>query len=122
MTFKNAYDRAQAAIEKVRSIAAQIDSLLGSGNEEDVTQALALEPALDEAQTAAESATALYDKLTASGKFAENKASLFVPASPEAAKQSGDTKQVTRAEFARMNPVDQAAFTRSGGVITDKEE
>lgn len=122
MTFKNAYDRAQAAVEKVRAIAQQIDDLLGTGTEEDVTQALALEPALDEARAAAESATALYDRLTDSGKFAESKATLFAPASPEAAKQNGEGKQVTRAEFTRMSPADQSAYVRSGGVVTDKEE
>ena len=120
-TFKSAYDLAQKRVQIVNNLAQEIDSLLG-GTEEDVSAALALEPALDEAQAEAQKALDLYNKLTQASNLAESSASLFVPVS-EAAAESGAAKNtMTREEFDGMNTSEKAAFMKRGGKVTEEKE
>ena len=120
-TFKSAYDLAQKRVQAVNDKAQEIETLLG-GTEEDVSAALALEPALDEAQAEAEKALDLYNKLTKADELADSTASLFVPVS-EAAAESGAAKNtMTREEFDGMNINDRTKFMLNGGKVTDKEE
>ena len=120
-TFKSAYDLAQKRVQIVNNLAQEIDSLLG-GTEEDVSAALALEPALDEAQAEAQKAIDLYNKLTKADELADSTASLFVPVS-EAAAESGAAKNtMTREEFDGMNTSEKAAFMKRGGKVTEEKE
>ncbi len=120
-TFKSAYDLAQKRVQAVNEKAQEIETLLG-GTEEDVNAALALEPALDEAQAEAQKALDLYNKLTKAGDLAESAASLFVPVS-EAAGEAGSAKNtMTREEFDGMSINDRTKFMLNGGRVTDKEE
>jgi hypothetical protein len=120
-TFKSAYDLAQKRVQAVNDKAQEIETLLG-GTEEDVNAALALEPALDEAQAEAQKAINLYNKLTKAGDLAESTAGLFVPVS-EAAAEVGTVKNtMTREEFDGMNIYDRTKFMLNGGKVTDEEE
>ena len=120
-TFKSAYDLAQKRVQVVNDKAQEIETLLG-GTEEDVNAALALEPALDEAQAEAQKAIDLYNKLTKEGDLADSTASLFVPVS-EAAAEVGTVKNtMTREEFDGMNTSEKAAFMKRGGKVTEEKE
>ena len=120
-TFKSAYDLAQKRIQAVNDKAQEIETLLG-GTEEDVNAALALEPALDEAQAEAQKAIDLYNKLTKAGDLADSTASLFVPVS-EAAAEVGTVKNtMTREEFDGMSSGAKAKFMSEGGKVTEEEK
>ena len=120
-TFKSAYDLAQKRVQIVNNLAQEIDSLLG-GTEEDVSAALALEPALDEAQAEAQKALDLYNKLTQASNLAESSASLFVPVSEAAAESEAAKNTMTREEFDGMNTSEKAAFMKRGGNVTEEKE
>ena len=120
-TFKSAYDLAQKRVQIVNNLAQEIDSLL-SGTEEDVSAALALEPALDEAQAEAQKALDLYNKLTQASNLAESSASLFVPVSEAAAESEAAKNTMTREEFDGMNTSEKAAFMKRGGKVTEEKE
>ena len=120
-TFKSAYDLAQKRIQVVNEKAQEIETLLG-GTEEDVTTALALEPALDEAQAEAQKAVDLYNKLTKAGEFADSTASLFVPVSEAAAEVGAVKTTMTREAFDGMNYSDKIAFLGRGGKVTEEKE
>lgn len=120
-TFKSAYDLAQKRVQIVNNLAQEIDSLLG-GTEEDVSAALALEPALDEAQAEAQKALGLYNKLTQASNLAESSASLFVPVSEAAAESEAAKNTMTREEFDGMNTSEKAAFMKRGGKVTEEKE
>jgi hypothetical protein len=119
--FKNAYDHAQKKVQAVKEVSGQIETLLGTGQEEDEAKALELESALDVAQAEAEKAIALYKKLNA-GNSGEDVAELFVPVSDEAAKQAGESKTMTRQEFDGKNSSEKAAFMGRGGKVTEEKE
>lgn len=120
-TFKSAYDLAQKRVQAVNDKAQEIETLLG-GTEEDVNAALALEPALDEAQAEAEKALNLYNKLTKAGELAESTASLFVPVSEAAAEVGAAKNTMTREEFDGMNISERAKFMANGGKVTEEKE
>jgi uncharacterized membrane protein YdbT with pleckstrin-like domain len=120
-TFKSAYDLAQKRIQVVNEKAQEIENLLG-GTEEDVTTALALEPALDEAQAEAQKAIDLYNKLTKAGDLADSAAGLFVPVSEAAAETSAAKTTMTREAFDGMNYSDKIAFLDRGGKVTEEKE
>ena len=118
--FKSAYDLAQKRIQVVNEKAQEIETLLG-GAEEDVTTALALEPALDEAQAEAQRAIDLYNKLTKAGDLADSAAGLFVPVSEAAAEPSAATT-MTREAFDGMKYSDKIVFLERGGKVTEEKE
>ena len=120
-TFKSAYDLAQKRVQAVNDKAQEIETLLG-GTEEDVSAALALEPALDEAQAEAQKALDLYNKLTQASNLAESSASLFVPVSEAAAESEAAKNTMTREEFDGMNTSEKAAFMKRGGKVTEEKE
>lgn len=120
-TFKSAYDLAQKRIQVVKDKAQEIETLLG-GTEEDVIAALALEPALDEAQAEAENTITLYNKLTKAGELADSAASLFVPVSDAAAQMGAAKTTMTREEFDGMSSGAKAKFMSEGGKITEEEK
>ena len=120
-TFKSAYDLAQKRVQAVNDKAQEIETLLG-GTEEDVSAALALEPALDEAQAEAQKALGLYNKLTQASNLAESSASLFVPVSEAAAESEAAKNTMTREEFDGMNTSEKAAFMKRGGKVTEEKE
>ena len=120
-TFKSAYDLAQKRVQAVNDMAQEIETLLG-GTEEDVNAALALEPALDEAQAEAQKALDLYNKLTQASNLAESSASLFVPVSEAAAESEAAKNTMTREEFDGMNTSEKAAFMKRGGKVTEEKE
>lgn len=120
-TFKSAYDLAQKRVQAVNDKAQEIETLL-SGTEEDVNAALALEPALDEAQAEAQKALDLYSKLTQASDLAESTASLFVPVSEAAAESEAAKNTMTREEFDGMNTSEKAAFMKRGGKVTEEKE
>lgn len=120
-TFKSAYDLAQKRAQAVNEKAQEIETLL-AGTEEDVNAALALEPALDEAQAEAQKAIDLYNKLTKAGDFADSTASLFVPVSEAAAEIEAAKSTMTREEFDGMNFSEKTAFMKRGGKVTEEKE
>ena len=120
-TFKSAYDLAQKRVQAVNDKAQEIETLLG-GTEEDVSAALALEPALDEAQAEAQKALDLYNKLTQASNLAESSASLFVPVSEAAAESEAAKNTMTREEFDGMNTSERAKFMANGGKVTEEKE
>ncbi len=120
-TFKSAYDLAQKRVQAVNEKAQEIETLL-AGTEEDVNDALALEPALDEAQAEAQKAIDLYKKLTKAGDFADSAASLFVPVSEAAAEIEAAKNTMTREEFDGMTISEKTAFMKRGGKVTEEKE
>lgn len=114
------YDAVNAAEAEVQRVAHEIDTLFCEGTEESKAKALALRPALDEAQAKHAEAVQLYESMQLANRpndIAKN----FVPATstqPEPADGSQPTV-ISREEYNRMSLVDRANFIRSGGTLED---
>lgn len=111
-------DAANAADQEVKRIAGEIDAHFQEGTDEGKAQALALRPALDEAQNKANEAAAMYESL----KRAAQPSNLadFVPVSQTPPTPDADPAGVmTRHEFEALNPIEQRRYALSGGRVTD---
>lgn len=112
-------DAVIAADAEVHRVANDLDTLFCQGTDESKAQALALRPALDEAEAKHAEALNLYEamqKANRPNEIAKN----FVPVSttqPEAANQQPTV--IKRSEYDRMDLVSRARFVRSGGTLED---
>lgn len=120
LDLKPYFDAVNAAEAEVQRIAHDVDALFSQGTDESKAEALALRPALDEAQRKHDEAVALYESMQRSNRpndIARN----FVPVSttsPDPAEGNQPTA-IKRADYDRLSLVDRARFIRSGGTIED---
>lgn len=119
LDLKPYFDAVNAADAEVQKIAAKIDEYFRDGSEESKLEALALRPALDDAQNKHAEAISLYESMQKANRpndIAKN----FIPVS-EAATETVDNQptEIKRADYDRLSLQNRAKFIRSGGTITD---
>lgn len=120
LDLKPYYDAVNAAEAEVQRIAAELDALFRLGTDEATAQALALRPALDDAQEKHAGAVGLYDAMQKANR-PNDVAKNFVPVSTtttEPAEGSQPTV-IKRQEYDRMSLMDRARYIRSGGRLED---
>lgn len=120
LDLKPYFDAVIAADAEVQTIASQIDEHFREGTEESKLEALALRPALDDAQNKHAEAVSLYEsmqKSTRPNDIAKN----FIPVSETPAEDAVDVQPtvIKRTNYESMSPVDKANFIKSGGTLED---
>lgn len=114
------FDAVVLADAEVQKIANAIDEKFREGTDESKKEALALRPALDDAQNNHAEAMALYESMQKASRpndIAKN----FIPVS-ETEADADVNKQPTvikREAYERMSLVDRERFIRSGGTLED---
>lgn len=114
------YDAVLTADEALQRIANQIQEHFNEGTDEGQAAALAMRPALDEAQNRYDQASEMYEAMQKAGRpndIAKN----FVPVS-ETNPDPADNSQpsvIKREDYERLSLVDRAKFIRSGGTLED---
>jgi ElaB/YqjD/DUF883 family membrane-anchored ribosome-binding protein len=120
LDLKPYFDAVNTANAEVQRIAAEIDVLFREGSEESKVKALALRPALDEAQKKLAEAESFYESMqtaTRPNDIAKN----FVPiADPDPEAEGSQPTVIKRQDYDQMSLVDRAKFVKSGGTVTDK--
>jgi len=121
LDLKPYYDAANAANAEVQRIAGEIDAHFQAGTDEGKQQALALRPALDEAQAKAGEALKLYESLKTSAQPGDL-AKGFVPVSttptdPETPEAPKGVLKLN--EFQALAPAERMKFIKAGGVVED---
>jgi len=116
MNFKAFYDAVNAQNTVVQEISATIEDHCVA---DELDQALALEPKLDEAIAKADQLTGLYNKLAAKGS--ENVAANLVPTA-EVVEDEEVNKTMPRTEFDALDPQAQMSFVKGDGVVTEEKE
>lgn len=120
LDLKPYFDAVMATDAEVQKIANQIDEQFRAGTEEGKLEALALRPALDEAQNKHAEAVDLYEamqKTTRPNDIAKN----FIPVSETSAEDAVDVQPtvIKRSIYEAMSPIDKANFIKSGGELED---
>ncbi len=119
LDLKPYYDALNEADAEVQRIANEVDRLFREGTDEGKSEALALRPALDEAQGKLAEATALYETMQRANR-PNDAAKNFVPVSNTAAEAAGSQPSVIkRADYDRLSLQERGSFIRSGGSIED---
>jgi len=115
---KPLYDAAREADTEVERILSEMTVSFDSGTEEGKQKALELRPALDEAKKAAEDANRLYiSARDAEGDDPDTNARKFVPVQDSTSVNG--RKEITRAEYERMDYGERHAYLKSGGAIVE---
>lgn len=120
LDLKPYFDAVNAAESEVQRIAGEIDAHFQEGTDESREQALALRPALDEAQNKHAEAVALYESMQLANRpndIAKN----FVPVSNTPIEDEADTQPtvINRQAYDAMSGRDRALFVKSGGTVQD---
>jgi hypothetical protein len=120
LDLKPYFDAVNAANDDVQRIAHEIDALFTEGTDESKLKALALRPALDEAQTKHANAVSLYEAMQKANR-PNDVARNFVPVSNTQLDQAEGNQPavIKRQEYDGMSLVDRARFIRSGGTLQD---
>jgi len=121
LDLKPYHDAVIATDAEVKRIANEVDAHFQEGTDEGKEKALALRPALDEAQNKADEALNLYESLKKAARPSDV-AMNFVPVStippnPEAPETPG---QMKRPDFEALNAVEKRKFALSGGKVVDE--
>ena len=120
LDLKPYFDAVNAAEAEVQRIANEIDTLFREGTDEGTAKALALRPALDEAQSKHAEAVSLYNAMQLANR-PNDVARNFVPitdTSPDQAVGNQPTV-IRRQDYDGMSLVERAKFIRSGGRLED---
>lgn len=120
LDLKPYFDVANTTEAEVQRIANDLDVLFREGTDESKVKALALRPALDEAQTKHAEAVSLYETMQKANR-PNDVAKNFVPVtttSPDDTEGSQPTV-IKRQEYDRLSLVDRGKFIRSGGTVED---
>ena len=120
LDLKPYFDAVNAADAEVQRIANEIDVLFREGTDESKIKALALRPALDEAQSKHAEAVSLYETMQKANR-PNDVAKNFVPVS-NTISEPGEGSQpaiIKRQEYDRLNLIDRARYIRSGGTVED---
>ena len=118
LDLKPYYDAVVATEAALKAKAEEINASFSAGTDEAKTQALALRPALDEAQTKYNDAQTLYESMK-KASTPSNIEAVFVPVSntsptPEPEQPKGVMKL---SEFQALSPRERLAFAKSGGKL-----
>lgn len=116
LDLKPYYDAVLAADAEVKRVAIEIDALF-QGTDEDKAKALAMRPALDEAQTKYDNANALYVSLK-KASAGSDLAKKFVPVSTTPTETDGQPEgSMKRADFTALDAKAQMQYMLRGGKI-----
>lgn len=120
LDLKPYFDAVNTAEAEVQRVAAELDAHFREGTEESKVNALALRPALDEAQAKHAEAVSLYEAMQKANRpndIAKN----FVPVSTTSTEPAEGSQPtvIKRAAYDQMSLVDRAKFIRSGGRLED---
>ena len=120
LDLKPYHDAVITADAEVQRIANEIDAAFLKGTEEGTGQALALRPALDEAQAKYDSAIKLYESLKKASQ-PSNVATNFVPVSPTLPDPEGEKPKgiMKLSEFQNLVPSERMKFIKGGGKVED---
>jgi ElaB/YqjD/DUF883 family membrane-anchored ribosome-binding protein len=120
LDLKPYFDAVNTAEAEVQRVAHEIDELFNQGTDEARAQALALRPALDEAQNKHAEAVTLYESMQKANR-PNDAAKNFVPVSTTSTEEAENNQPSTikRQEYNRLSLVERAQFVRSGGTIED---
>jgi ElaB/YqjD/DUF883 family membrane-anchored ribosome-binding protein len=120
LDLKPYFDAVNAAEAEVQRIANELDTLFRQETPESKVKAIALRPALDEAQAKHAEAVSLYESMQKANR-PNDVARNFVPVStpsPDDADGSQPTV-IKRQAYNQLSLVDRAKFIRSGGALED---
>lgn len=120
LDLKPYFDAVNMAEAEVQRIANELDGLFREETDESKAKALALRPALDEAQKKHGEAVALYESMQRANR-PNDVAKNFVPVSTtEPTEGEGNQPTVIkRKDYDAMSLVDRARFVKSGGTVED---
>jgi len=120
LDLKPYFDAVNAAEAEVQRIANEIDGLFRDGTDESKVKALALRPALDEAQGKHAEAVALYESMQKANR-PNDVARNFVPVSTTEVEpvEGSQPSVIKRPDYDRLSLVDRARFIQSGGTVQD---
>ena len=118
LDLKPYYDAVLTTDAEVKRVANEINALFQGETDEGKAQALALRPALDEAQKKADEAMTLYEAMKKANRPSDI-AKNFVPVSNTSTTPDEETPAgtMTRSDFEALNTFDRMAFIKSGGQI-----
>lgn len=119
LDLKPYFDAVNTANDEVQRVANEINALFTEGSDESKVKALALRPALEEAQNKHADAVKLYESMQKANR-PNNIAKNFVPVStnqPEATESQPTV--IKRAAYDAMSLNDRAMFIKSGGKLED---
>ncbi len=120
LDLKPYFDAVNTAEAEVQRIAHELDALFCEGTEESKIKALALRPALDEAQNKHAEAVSLYEAMQTANR-PNDVAKNFIPVSitPPDQAEGNQPTVIKRQEYDRLSLMDRARFIRSGGTLED---
>jgi hypothetical protein len=120
LDLKPYFDAVNKAEEEVQTLAHQIDELYHQETDESKVEALALRPALDDAQSKHAEAVSLYEAMQKANR-PNDVARNFVPVSDTPIDQAEGNQPtvIKREEYDRLQLVDREKFIRSGGTVED---
>lgn len=114
---KPAYDAAQKRIDELNAVANRINEKLLTGSEEDLEEAIGMQPELEAAEAAASKAQSLYEGLKAAANRSDSGALQFVPVPDEGQKPKTDAKVLSAEEFGQLDQIGQFEFAQKGGRV-----
>ncbi len=121
LDLKPYHDAVIATDAEVQRIANEVDAHFQEGTDESKNQALALRPALDEAQNKADEALSLYESLKKAARPSDV-AKNFVPVSttqPDPETPEAPKGIMKLPEFQNLIPAERMKFIKAGGVVED---
>jgi len=121
VNLKPAYDAAVAADAKVNAVLMQMSAALEKGTDEGKQEALDLRPALDAAKAEAVQANDLYVAMRGASAGVDDNARRFVPVNEAAAAAGVVTKQMTRAEWEKLDFEARRQFFKDGGELVENQ-
>lgn len=118
LDLKPYFDAVNAAEADVQRVANDIDTLFRDGTDESKVKALALRPALEEAQSKHAEAVSLYEAMQIANR-PNDVAKNFVPVSTSETAEGTQPSVIKREDYDRMSLVDRSNFIHSGGILKD---
>jgi hypothetical protein len=118
LDLKPYYDAVVTAEANLKAKAEEINALFFLGTDEAKTQALALRPALDEAQNKYDQAAVLYESLKKANSIS-NVAAAFVPVSDTSPTPDAPRGVMKRIDFFALLPAAREEHLRKGGKVED---
>lgn len=115
---KRYYDRCVAAEAEVQRIAAEMESLLEAGGDENESQALGMQGELNAAIGKLDEAGALYESMQRANR-PNDAARNFVPVSSSDPAGGEQPSTIKRSEYEALEPANRARFIRTGGRVED---
>lgn len=120
LDLKPYYDAVNTANAEVQRVAGEIDALFREGSDESKAKALAMRPALDEAQSKLAEAEKFYESMQLANR-PNDVLKNFVPVSNTTTDpaEGSQPSTIKRQAYDALSLVDRARFVKSGGKIED---